>query len=217
MAPAGSYTCLECTKAPSTCWAHPAQQPRAHTASGVERRAFSRPGGLRNRGSRGSGKGLKASSLKHGEAGLAREQFLAGTFNKIVAYQSPVFFELHVGAHQALRDSSTLVVIGYRFRDKAINTRIIDWLADPNRRMVLVHRKPVAVLNGRRPAIRDAICHASEHGRVATVEKCAEAVTWEEISAELPRAVFRSVSALSHGTASFCDSICTIHGVEFKQ
>jgi hypothetical protein len=116
----------------------------------------------------------------------ARGQFLAGTFNKILAYQSPVYFEQQIGAYEAMRESSALVVIGYGFGDKAINTRIIEWLEDTSRRIILVHRDPVSALKAARPAIRDAISRAAPRLQYAIVERWAEEATWAEIAADLP-------------------------------
>jgi hypothetical protein len=116
----------------------------------------------------------------------ARGQFLAGTFNKILAYQSPVYFEQHYGAYEALSASSALVVIGYGFRDKAINTRIIHWLEDRSHRLILVHRDHLTAVNGGRPAVRSAIARAADRGQYAVIQKWAEEATWEEIEADLP-------------------------------
>jgi hypothetical protein len=115
----------------------------------------------------------------------ARGQFLAGTFNKIFAYQSPVFFEQHIGAYEALRRSSTLIVIGYGFRDKAINTRVIDWLSNSEARLIIVHRDPESAVKGGRPALRHAVARAATQGQVATIEKWVEDASWEEIATDL--------------------------------
>ncbi|MHB8642291.1 MAG: SIR2 family protein [Gaiellaceae bacterium] len=112
----------------------------------------------------------------------ARGQFLAGTFNKILAYQSPVYFEQQIGAFESMRDSSALVVIGYGFGDKAINTRIIDWLEATSHRLILVHRDPVSALQAARPALRDAIGRAAPRMQYATIEKWVQDASWEEIA-----------------------------------
>jgi hypothetical protein len=54
---------------------------------------------------------------------------LVGTFNKLLKYNSDVFNELHYRFHRALEDKSckTLVVCGYGFGDKGVNTRIVEW------------------------------------------------------------------------------------------
>ena len=54
-------------------------------------------------------------------------RILAGTFNKILDYSSEVFIELHHRFHRALRDCRTLVICGYGFGDKGVNTRIAEW------------------------------------------------------------------------------------------
>ena len=56
-------------------------------------------------------------------------RILAGTFNKILAYNSEIFLELHHRFHRALQDPEckNLVVCGYGFGDKGVNTRISEW------------------------------------------------------------------------------------------
>jgi len=58
-------------------------------------------------------------------------RILAGTFNKILDYNSEVFIELHHRFHRALQDCKTLVVCGYGFGDKGVNTRIAEWRHKP--------------------------------------------------------------------------------------
>jgi SIR2-like domain len=116
----------------------------------------------------------------------ARGLFLAGTFNKIFEYQSPVYFEQLWAAFESMRQSSALVVIGYGFGDKAINTRIIDWLEDTSHRLILVHRNPDSAVRAARPALRFAIERAAPRLQYYTIEKSAEEATWEEIAADLP-------------------------------
>lgn len=54
-------------------------------------------------------------------------RILTGTFNKILDYNSEIFLELHHRFHRALQDCETLVVCGYGFGDKGVNTRIAEW------------------------------------------------------------------------------------------
>jgi hypothetical protein len=67
-------------------------------------------------------------------------QFLAGTFNKILAYPTGIYADQHAHFHDSIRDTDALLVVGYGFRDKAINARLIAWMNTPraSRRMVVV-------------------------------------------------------------------------------
>lgn len=54
-----------------------------------------------------------------------RPRLLTGTFNKILSYPSDIFADHHFRFHEALAGADRLLVIGYGFRDKAINSRLI--------------------------------------------------------------------------------------------
>ena len=53
----------------------------------------------------------------------------AGTFNKILQYSSPVFLQLFGEFYDTLQTSDRLLVCGYGFGDKGINTIIADWMS----------------------------------------------------------------------------------------
>jgi hypothetical protein len=83
-----------------------------------------------------------------------RPVILVGTFDKQLAYDGPIFADQHDRFHESLRETSALVVIGYGFRDKAINSRLIGWLQQAwNRCLVVVHPKPTELCEGARGAI----------------------------------------------------------------
>lgn len=77
------------------------------------------------------GSEVPRGGLRHGA------RILVGTFNKILKYQSGVFLELHHRFHRALEnpECKTLIVCGYGFSDKGVNTRIVEW-----RRRVMENR-----------------------------------------------------------------------------
>lgn len=84
-----------------------------------------------------------------------RPQILTGTFNKILQYGSGIYADQHFRFHEALASADALVVIGYGFRDKAINSRIVAWAERPSeRRMVVVHPNPTGLGTRARGAIR---------------------------------------------------------------
>jgi hypothetical protein len=86
---------------------------------------------------------------------LGRPLILTGTFNKILSYPTGIYADQHFRFHEALRDADVLVVIGYGFRDKAINARIVAWAERPgDRRLVVLHPEPLRLGQGARGAIR---------------------------------------------------------------
>jgi len=85
----------------------------------------------------------------------SRPIVLTGTFDKILAYETWIFPDQHLRFHEALRRANRLVVIGYSFGDKAINSRIIAWLGrSPTNTLVVCHREPDLLQDGARGAIR---------------------------------------------------------------
>ena len=52
---------------------------------------------------------------------------LVGTFNKVSEYSQGIFRELHYRFRRTLHKADQLVVCGYSFGDKGINSEIIEW------------------------------------------------------------------------------------------
>jgi hypothetical protein len=112
----------------------------------------------------------------------ARPRLLTGTFNKILSYPSDVFADHHFRFHEALAAADRLLVIGYGFRDKAINSRLIAWELRPGeRRMVVVHRDPSGLGDGARGAIRQKWDGWQKSGLLAFVPRHLEHTTWAEL------------------------------------
>ena len=56
-----------------------------------------------------------------------RPRLLIGTFNKPAQYTRGLMLDIHYRFRKILKDTDTLVVCGYSFGDKAINTQLISW------------------------------------------------------------------------------------------
>ena len=70
---------------------------------------------------------------------LPEPLLLIGTFNKITEYSSGIFRELHYHFRSTIKKAGQLVVCGYSFGDKGINSEIIEWLyGDRKRRLVII-------------------------------------------------------------------------------
>ena len=82
-----------------------------------------------------------------------RPLLLIGTFNKISAYSSGIFGELHNRFRVTIREAEQIVICGYGFGDKGINTGILEWY-EPGRRLVIIHPCPKRLAADARPAIQ---------------------------------------------------------------
>jgi hypothetical protein len=111
-----------------------------------------------------------------------RPRLLIGTFNKILSYPSDVFADQHFRFHEALANADRLLVVGYGFRDKAINARLIAWAERPgDRRMVVAHRDPDGLGDGARGAIRNKWARWQKGGLLGFVPRHLEGTTWAEL------------------------------------
>lgn len=116
-----------------------------------------------------------------------RPEILTGTFNKILSYPTGVYADQHFRFHEALGAADRLLVIGYGFRDKAINARIVAWAERPGqRRMLVVHRHPRRVGEQARGAIRGKWNTWQQRGLLDFVPKHLGAdLSWQEIRVKL--------------------------------
>ncbi len=100
-----------------------------------------------------------------------RPIFLTGTFDKILAYESWLFPDQHMRFHEALRAARRVIVIGYGFGDKAINSRLIGWLARRREhRLIVCHPNPAALRSSARPAIARRWNEWRQDGQLAVIE-----------------------------------------------
>ena len=112
-----------------------------------------------------------------------RPQILTGTFNKILSYPSGIYGDQHFRFHQALGSADALVVIGYGFRDKAINARLVAWAERPGqRRMIVVHPDSARLGAGARGAIRNKWKRWQQTGLLAFIPEYLNSTTsWGSI------------------------------------
>jgi hypothetical protein len=85
-----------------------------------------------------------------------RPIILTGTFDKILSYETWIFPDQHLRFHERLREADRVIVIGYGFGDKAVNTRLIAWLArSREHHLVVCHGEPDDLRMRARGAIRN--------------------------------------------------------------
>jgi hypothetical protein len=118
-----------------------------------------------------------------------RPVLLTGTFDKPLAYDSTVYADQHFRFHESLRDADAVVVIGYGFRDKAINSRLIGWLHGARkRRMIVVHGDVQDLVANARSAIARNWNGWIKDRRLRVVERWVAEASWAEVESALPAA-----------------------------
>ena len=112
-----------------------------------------------------------------------RPMLLIGTFNKISQYSAGIFRDLHCCFRSTLNNANQLIVCGYGFGDKGINSEIIGWVSDSRRRRIIVlHPEPDDLLSNARPAIRNNWIEWEKHDSISVVKKCLEDVSVSDLS-----------------------------------
>lgn len=111
-------------------------------------------------------------------------QLLIGRFNKELSYLTYPFLELQVAARRALNRVSTLVVSGYSFGDKAVNTMLIDWLLRSpcgRRKIFVAHQHPDSVWAQSRGAIKNKWTDWKKSGILVEIPRFLGQLQWEEL------------------------------------
>ena len=112
-----------------------------------------------------------------------RPLLLIGTFNKISEYSSGIFRDIHCCFRSTVRKADLLVVCGYSFGDKGINSEIVDWICgDRKRHLTLIHPDKQYLLSHSRPAIRDNWNEWEKHNSVSVIDKYLEDVCVSDLS-----------------------------------
>lgn len=110
-----------------------------------------------------------------------RPILLMGTFNKIAEYTRGMFRDLHHRFRSMIQEADQLVVCGYGFGDKGINSEVIDWYyRQRGRRFVVVHPDPPSLISESRGAIRHKWRDWEKRGSVTLIRKRLEDVSLDE-------------------------------------
>jgi hypothetical protein len=135
--------------------------------------------------------GLWRSRNPNGESQHAvtgRPEMLVGTFNKLLKYTTGIFADLHFRFYRNLEDTDCLVACGYGFGDKAINTRLLDWVYSADSRRCVVIDPGLRDLRWTaRGAVRKEWLGLAREGKLRLIGKQIEDVTWPEIKDHMAR------------------------------
>ena len=111
----------------------------------------------------------------------SRPVLLVGTFNKISEYTRGMFRDLHHRFRSMLREVDQLVVCGYGFGDKGINSEVVRWYyAKRGRRFVVIHPDGDKLVSNARGAIGNKWRDWETRGSVVFIEKPLEEVSQDE-------------------------------------
>lgn len=113
-----------------------------------------------------------------------RPVLLAGTFNKMLDYTASIFADLHCLFRETMRSSSRLIISGYGFGDKGINSQIIEWMYESTKRQIcLIHPNPSKCRTHSRGAISKNWDHWIQDGRLQFIQRRIEDTPWAEVKA----------------------------------
>ena len=117
-----------------------------------------------------------------------RPWLLIGTFNKISEYSQGIFRELHYRFRSTISEADQLLICGYSFGDKGINSEIIEWFySKRGRRFVIIHPDPTKLREGARGAISNKWDDWRNKGSIIFIEKPLERVTVDEFGGVISR------------------------------
>lgn len=120
--------------------------------------------------------GQSVMSLRH------RPMILTGTFNKLMQYSTIFFADLHYHFHHSLQKINHIVISGYSFGDKGINTKIAEWLlSSEDKRMIVVHQDERSLKENARRLISKNWDSWKNEGELILIPKWIEDTSWKEI------------------------------------
>ena len=112
-----------------------------------------------------------------------RPLLLIGTFNKMLDYTGNIFADLHCLFRDRLRSCRHLIVIGYGFGDKGINSQIIEWMYQSKENKIIVCSPDMkSVVRKSRGAIQRNWKNWVLEERLNYLEMGIQDVSWSELS-----------------------------------
>jgi hypothetical protein len=106
---------------------------------------------------------------------------LIGRHNKLYHYNNFLFEDLHYRFYLSLKAANVLVICGYGFGDKGINSRIINWKFSNRENVIVYVREKRPFDDGARLAIHQSMADWQNDPTLAHVSKNAESVVWSDI------------------------------------
>ncbi|MBW4890725.1 SIR2 family protein [Mucilaginibacter sp. HMF5004] len=109
---------------------------------------------------------------------------LIGSFNKMIGYLGGVFESLYDEYRKTLTQSSKLIVSGYGFGDKGINSKLSLWLnLDSAVQMIIIHPSKIDLIKYSRGNFRNNFINENSiHPKIRFIEKKFEDLTIDELT-----------------------------------
>ena len=108
-------------------------------------------------------------------------QFLTGVGNKFASYNLGIYAEMMFRFHETLKATNSIVMSGYGWGDRGINTRLIDWLSgQKERRLFLLHERPEEFVE-KQTSLTIRRDHLKQQGQLIEVRKWMQNVTLAEL------------------------------------
>ncbi len=108
---------------------------------------------------------------------------LTGRFNKILEYNRSIYVDLHYNFYRILPTTNILLISGYSFNDKGINSWLIDWMyAVEEHRIVLIHPRPDKCIMNARFGIRHHWSIWEKENKIKLIAISIENFAWGKYS-----------------------------------
>ncbi len=111
-----------------------------------------------------------------------------GSFNKLNEYSKGINFDLQYLFAKNLNKCDYIIISGYSFGDKGINSRLINWLYKKRgRKMIIIHKNASELFQHARPAISN-IQHwdyKEKTDLIRVIPKWFQEINWREVKEKI--------------------------------
>lgn len=111
-----------------------------------------------------------------------RPLMLIGSFNKVKEYTDGIFLYLFTRFYRTLSECDKLIISGYGFQDKGINSRITEWVyTNRNKRILIIDPHISELKEKSRGAISNKWVDWTKAGILKTINSHIEFIKYDEI------------------------------------
>jgi len=115
-----------------------------------------------------------------------RPLLLIGTTNKILDYSSGLFLDIFSHVNFSLKQTEFLIISGYGFGDRGINSLIIEWLySSPDRTILVIHNDPEKLFDKSKPSIKYKYRDWLMSNKLLLIRKQLQNVSWREMKSKI--------------------------------